>query len=284
MKSKPIKLDRFLLSYKGNKYLETRKYWNVIDIDINNYDYIIEPFAGIFGFSRVVYEHNPDFKGKFILNDINTDLVDTLKQLKDDSDEVFKKCDELYELYKDKTDRDITNYLNNSNVGESIKKVFTGQFGGLYSAIKGQRKLINYKEKKEEYNKFFKKVELFNMDVNEFIKSIEDNKKYKNKKLLYYFDPPYFDSSNIDYHNNTNGDISNNILINIDNTKLYIDILNKFKKGDSHCLMVMNKLEVINYVFNKYIHSEYNKIYQNQKIRNGIKYKSQTTHIIYKNF
>ena len=75
-----IRYDRFILNYQGNKYLETKKYFK--ELDIRDYDIIVEPFAGIFGFSRALYEMNPEYDGVFWINDIDPDLIAFYKQLK----------------------------------------------------------------------------------------------------------------------------------------------------------------------------------------------------------
>lgn len=44
---------QFIINYVGNKFLESKK--NINYDDFNNYQYIIEPFGGSFGFSRYIF-------------------------------------------------------------------------------------------------------------------------------------------------------------------------------------------------------------------------------------
>ena len=74
--------------YLGNKYLESKTklslYMDKAIANINDYDIIAEPFCGIYGFSR--YAHLIGFKGEYLLNDINKDLIDSLNRLKNEKD------------------------------------------------------------------------------------------------------------------------------------------------------------------------------------------------------
>lgn len=102
-----FKLDRFLLNYNGNKYNETKKYLsNYLNKD---YDIICEPFCGIFGFSRYFIEYNQDYKGEIWLNDINKDLIDTMKILQSDPSGLFVELENLLNKYN--TDKELSSYL-----------------------------------------------------------------------------------------------------------------------------------------------------------------------------
>ncbi len=81
-------MNNFLFSYNGNKYLEIKKYFVSSNCfkDINDYDIIVEPFCGIFGFSRYYYEKG--FSGEIWLNDINSDLINYYNKMKNDLDSV----------------------------------------------------------------------------------------------------------------------------------------------------------------------------------------------------
>lgn len=279
-----IKLDRFLLNYNGNKYLESKKHLNNYLKD-DNYDIIIEPFCGIFGFSRAFFELNKDFNGEIWLNDINTDLIDMLKIIKDKPIQLFEEVDKFLLIYD--TDKKVSDFIRSEDTIHKykpfLKLLFRGFCCNIMEIEKGLIKIKNYKEKLSLYKTFFDKVKFFNMDCNSFLKKIP-----KNKKCLVFFDPPYMNSDNKEY--NITRDSNNKIIDNYnkyyDNTTIYIDIYKYFKKNKNNknikCLMVINKLDITNYIFKKFYKDEFTGSYQNSsKINNkkNIKY-----HCIYDNF
>lgn len=259
-----MKLNQFLLSYCGNKYLETRKYLGDHIKGMKTYDIIAEPFCGIFGFSRAFFEVNPDFDGEIWLNDIDGRLIKILEQLKDNPNEQIECLKE--ELKKYSVDKELSNDKNKSHTLKLITNTLNCR---LCSIDQGTKKLNAYQNKLEDYKKFFSKVRLFNLNCKDFLKLIP-----KDKKTFIYFDPPYFNSSNEQYDKYVENDKS----IYKDGTSIYIDILNIFKDAppNMNCMMVMNKIDVINFIFKEYFHSEYQGKYQNLG-------KNKKHHIIYAN-
>lgn len=263
----------FLLNYQGNKYAETNKYLN--DYDISKYDIIAEPFCGIFGFSRCLFALNPNFDGLFYLNDINTDLVNFFIGLKDKEkrNEIFHEIDELIDEFKNQTDNELSNYLKNSNKF-ILKAIFIQNYPHLFNLQKGINKLVNFKSVLNNYDLFFEKCVFTNMKSEDFIKILPTD-----KKILVFYDPPYFDSSNKSYADTINQSVEiDNFNVRRDNTGFYVDIIENFKnnKNVDH-LMILNKIDIINYIFKDYYKSEHTKTYSNQN--KGIK--NRTTHIIY---
>lgn len=243
-----MKLDRFIITYQGNKYLETRKHL-INDVNINNYDIICEPFCGIFGFSRAMFEKYNDFKGKIYLNDLNTSLINFLKKLKTEPKKFVN---------------DLSNELDNINDDREIKKssddikFVSSRSMGLYNKHRGMTKIKNYLEKLNDYSFFFKHVELFNLPADKFIEQLP-----KDKKILIYLDPPYFNSANMSY---TYYDNNNKKKDYPDGTDIYVDIYNLFKNNKTYdILFLMNNLAFFNMMFNEYKLKEYEGTYQNQK-------------------
>ena len=237
-------MDRFLLSYNGNKYLESKKMCD--DIDFSSYDYICEPFCGIFGFSRFAY--NKGFTGDFLLNDLDEDIIKIFNDLKVDIDTV---CDKLKaELSKYKVDRELTNDRNKSRLLHLSSR---GGLGSLCKIQKGNTKITNFLKKKGQYNLFFNKCTFSSMDYIDFIKSIPDD-----KKVLIYYDPPYFNSDNTGYHPNTSNAVGYS-----DGTKKYIDILNNFKDIKHDQLLILNHTDIMHYIFKDFFKSKLVSKYQN---------------------
>ena len=100
----------------------------------------------------------------------------------------------------------------------------------------------------------------------------------KNKSKLIFFDPPYFNSNNTDYQYMTKNDTYR------DGTTIYIDIFNYFKQTNNKVIFIMNKIDVINYIFKDYYNNEYHGSYQNTGSRNintQTRKKSVKHHIVY---
>lgn len=273
MATKNERLDRFIINYNGNKYREVKKILKEDDElrkKIFESKYIAEPFGGIFGFSRACYELG--YKGKFLINDINKDLIDILKKLKGNPTKVIKEIDEeakkINETGETRAKRNKL-FLNSSR---GCKLLYRGMCEQFFDYEKGQTKIKNYLEKKSVYNKFYKRVTFYNLDCIEFIEKVEA------KKPIYFFDPPYFDSSNEGYFNIND---SNRFDVYYDNTTFYIKILESFKKYKS--LLIINKVDILNYMFKDYIYKEEIGTYGNTLYKRGMKGKNKKHHITYTN-
>lgn len=225
--------DRFLFTYTGNKYLETKKMFK--DFDFNQYDIIAEPMCGIFGFSRYAYESG--FKGEFLLNDLSTKLIDSLNELKQD---IPKTCSGLkQELSKYTNDKDLSYDKNKSYSLELTCRANSR----LCQIVHGNTKITNFLEKENMYKEMFKRITFFNMESNQFIQQLP-----KDKKICIFYDPPYFNSCNRDYHYNNKLDDDNYN----DGTSIYIDILNNFKTVNHTQIMIINHTDLIHYLFKEW--------------------------------
>ncbi len=267
-----MKLDRFLISYNGNKYLETKKYLK--NLDISKYDIIAEPFCGIFGFSRALMELNPDFKGEFYLNDIDKNLIDTFKRIVNDPYEYINDCEKISNTFE--TDSDMSSYFR-KNKDDYRKLIYRHCQQQLFNKFQGGRKIKNYKERIENFNLFFKKCKFSSLENKEFIDLLP-----KDKKILIFFDPPYFDSNNADYKGYM--DYMNEKTETIkDNTYFYIDILENLKNKNNDCLLIINQISILDYLFKDFKKESFLKLYQNSSGSKTNK-KRRTNHIIYSNF
>jgi site-specific DNA-adenine methylase len=257
-----MKLNRFIINYKGNKYLEAKKHLKNEILEFKNYDIICEPLCGIFGFSRAFLELNPDFKGEIWLNDFDNNLINSIKDIKDKPIETINKLKE--EINKYKLDKDLSNDKQKSYLLKNVSLVHNDT---LCSKEKFNTKINNYIEKIDDYKIFFNKVKLFNLEFNDFIKKLP-----KNKKILIFLDPPYFNSSNSSYDTYVTKEEAN--VVYKDGTKIYIDIYELFKnkKKNIKIIMIINKITFINYFFKNWFYKTFNGFYQstnkNIKIHN----------------
>lgn len=255
-------LNCYPIGYCGNKYRETKKYLDDIleGINLNEIDIIVEPFGGIFGFSRVIHEKT-DYKGQYWINDIEKDLIKTHKRIKSDWNGLRTELEEKLSKYK--TDAELTDTLKKNS--DYVMEKMCSFRGRLKKISKGHDKIRVFEKRKSNYKPFFKKVKFFNKTHSEFIDNLP-----KGKRILIFFDPPYFNSSNAEYNHYCKNGKDN------DQTIFYLDILNYFKNPNYKSIMIMNKIALINYLFKDYMRKEYDNTYQI--------YKHKVKHIIYKNY
>lgn len=165
--------------------------------DKHTFDNYIEPFAGG---SALLYRVN--FK-KAVVNDINSELINTYKQIKDNPGEVYNLLktyknnkEDFYKIReKDRTE----NYLkNNTDVERAARFIYLNKtcFNGLYRVNSkgyfntpfGHYKTDNYKNKEvlDIDSKFFNdnNIQFFDIDFEEVL-------KFADKRSFIYLDPPY---------------------------------------------------------------------------------------------
>lgn len=256
------KLDRFILNYQGNKYLESKKN---LPLTNNNYNFIVEPFGGIFGFSRSFYEKNENFNGKFLINDTDKDIIDFYKNLQLD---LSKTVDDVY-TYIDNiccdclTDAEFTKQIRKES--HIVKLICQSNCMNLFKRKKAGTKCLNFVNKKNIYVEFLKKCEFFCMDYKEFLNMVDglDGKK------LVFFDPPYFLTDNSGYVSNVVNGVRQDCSI------IYIDILKYFENSTNDIYFIINYTCLMDYVFNRYFYKKYGKTYSNTN-------RNKCEHVVYR--
>ena len=258
-----MKYNRHPISYQGNKYLETNRLLkdNLIK-NINDYNYIVEPFCGIYGFTRAIFnKYNiDDYNGKILLNDINPLLIQTLKMIRDDYGKFQKINNNFYnELLKQEDKRAYIKKRIENRMYELEPYIIYITFtqGNFFRdrLIEPLLKKINDEDNIKQHQKILSKCELFNMDNVDFYNYIN---KLEGKKLM-YFDPPYLFCA-VDTYKSLE---CMNDKFN-DTTSLYVDIINYFNNDNNNSLlMVVNKVDLFHYLMNKYEIKKYNKTYAN---------------------
>ena len=90
--------------------------------------------------------------------------------------------------------------------------------------------------------------------------------EYKdNEKAFIYLDPPYLNSFNGNYDQyNTSIDENNKI---IDNTKIYLDILDYLEISKCKILFSINNNALTNYLYKDYVKEDYSSFYSSTQIR-----------------
>lgn len=244
-------MNNFLFNYAGNKYAETKKYLDKECKQIaksKHITVICEPYCGIFGFSRAFYElTNKDGNGHitYKLNDIDGDLIEFYKQLKQD--------------YKNKMKQVIrslsaTQSMNTSQIRKYIKtskhlKVFS-KLSNFLSYERLRSKVFNFIKKKEMYMQFFDQCTFYNMDAFEFME-----KHCSTKNAIAFIDPPYNFSFNASYKTFTSGHKT----FEHDATHIFVYLLQP--KLKLQYIGIIDGSSIMKYVFRDHIVKTYVKTY-----------------------
>lgn len=246
--------NKFPITYNGNKYPHTRKNlnYNKFYSDFDKYDIIIEPFCGIIGFSRAYNEFFDCSKKKFIFYDLNDDLLNFHKKMKEGTikecyDEIDNIIDENLCCKNKKT------YIDRVKIPES-KLILRGHLDFPtkcnYEKFKKCAKRTDFFELYKNFS--FEKKNFMNID---FDKIIKEN---KNKKILVYLDPPYLMSNNKCYSYE-----------DYDISEVYIYILELFKKykknKNINFILEINKTALSNFLYGKFEVSTYADVFQRTK-------------------
>lgn len=240
--------NHFLIPYSGNKRTEVEQIYNSINDNLDEIEYIIEPFCGTSAFSFYMSKKHPK-RFKYILNDNNKLLIELYETAKDDDklNELIKTLDNLLiDLDKEKYNSIIKiNELPNYIIKQTIYSIRAGLFP------------LDKKKIRKNYSKL-KDVPIINFLKNEDIKLYNEDSLYiyemykDNKKALIFLDPPYLMACNDFYQ-----DSKVNIYEYLYN--------NDINKTDALILLALEENWIIKLLFsnNKFI--IYDKMYQLSK-------------------
>lgn len=270
--------NHFFFSYAGNKREEVEHIYN--KLDLNNIDTIVEPFCGSCAVSYYIWTQNKDKNYKYILNDLDNNLIDLLRLIKDGNykdveDNVNKKREEILTYGDDmnKAKKIYLEYVKNGTVNGYL-------LGNKYHKLKTNCFPMN------ELNILNKKLDLSSYPMYEFITTAnielyneEANKiidKYDNDKSFIFLDPPYIASCNNFYSTDTNENLANIYEM------LYYKKLSNFKCK----IMICHENNwIFKILFKDYINNndEYSKQYK-CNLHKGFLKREKTTHICVKNY
>ena len=201
--------------WAGGKNKMIPKYQNDPGIPYSGYDTFVEPFFGGGAMMIHIASKNPHIK-KFVLNDINAEIVNLYNAIKSDVDGFITECDILCSQYipMAKADRKKFFYeIREKYITESEYSTWTPvkeaavlyflmktAFNGIFQSTKAAKGrfatpcgLLNHKEHvydKEnvlEWNVFLQKVDIYSGDWKDCTKKIKG-------KAFYFMDPPYRNS------------------------------------------------------------------------------------------
>ena len=269
----------FYYPYVGGKNRDIKFFESqLIEIDFKKIKYIVEPFGGSSALSRYLYFNKGLQDKKYLINDLDSQLIDFYKYVKrygskkliEEYNKVIENLDKdkyklLYEEYKTTTDKNRKLQL----LFILSKLCFRTRLGLLNTRDGRAKKKI---DKPCEIDKFYKnkKVEYSNKDFKEILNKYKDN-----EEAFIFLDPPYFDSFN-SYYITYNKDRKTKDKVIIDNTSIFIDILEFMKSCKCKVMLIINSNKILEHIYKDFIKGDYDKIYQITK--------NKTKHLICTNY
>lgn len=255
----------FYFSYLGSKRLDIKFYKDFLVMP-EHINIIVEPFCGSSATSYYMYK-TLGFKKSYHINDIDVLLIKFINTVR-------KKGGIKYFMNKTK-DATYNNkaewlvHCNNPVYGYFYKQLVRAQHG--MCPLPGRfKRNPSQNERLLAFDKFYlrNRLKVTNEDYKNIFKLYVNN-----KNAFIFLDPPYLDSNNLDY---TTYAESGGFGICVDNTKIYIDILDFLKVAKCRVLLIINKLAIIELIFKDYVKGEYDKTYAATK--------KKTKHLIIANY
>lgn len=199
--------------WAGGKNKMIPKYQEKPGIPLTGYDTFVEPFFGGGAMMIHVYENNPNVK-RFVINDINTEIVGIYHAIKNDLTNFLARMDALQAQYipLSKPDRKqffynlrkeyATNWTQWNATDESATLYFLMKtaFNGIWQSTQwangrfctpcgllNQKTTVYDKDNVLEWNVFLQKADIYSGDWSQCCTLAEGT-------AFYFMDPPYRDS------------------------------------------------------------------------------------------
>ena len=229
----------------GSKQNDIKHFQHLLPLDINT---VVEPFGGSFAISKFFYKDVNKYN--FHINDLDETLyyiythyqeyLDTFN----DVNTFYKTLDENCNYTNGKIIKD---YINNFECDDNIKEYITNNFivrGNIFKGLKN----LNYDNSEQL---ILQNAVFTNYDYTHIFDKYKDD-----ENAFIFLDPPYLFSDNSGYHPQD---------VNKDMTSILIDILELLKTSKCKVMLIINKLNILEYLYKDFIRGEYNKIYQLSK-------------------
>ena len=233
----------------GSKQNDIKHFKDLLPLEVAT---VVEPFGGSFAVSKFFYKDI--YKYKFHINDFDPALFYIYKHFEEYLNEILKLELIFKNLEGDYIGKQLKELIIKSNIDPyMIDYIIHNYFvrGNLFKATMNK----NYDENERNIlnNALFTNDDY--MDI--FDKYKEDDKAF------IFLDPPYLFSDNSGYFpQNEDKDM----------THILIDILDLLKNGKCRVMLIINKLDIMKYLYNDFIKGEYTRTYQlsNKKMKHLI--------------
>jgi site-specific DNA-adenine methylase len=211
------KLDTIPLGCNGNKKSELKLLLPIIESQITKDTIFVEPFcsSSIVSFNVFKKHNNIDFH----INDIDSLRIQFYKNMTDE-----KEREKLYKLENEIVEKGAEFYYTITKGNDDyLKYVISKRIHCFRHGIYPNKKIILH-EISNNWKDFFKKTIITNEDYLCILNKYKDN-----ENAFLYLDPPYMDSFNAKYSTYKNKKSYDNDLKIIDNTEMYIKLLDILK-------------------------------------------------------
>jgi site-specific DNA-adenine methylase len=225
----------------GSKQTDIKHFSKYLPLDVKT---VVEPFGGSFAVSKFFYKDINKYN--FHINDLDEEIYYIYKNFQ----EYIKLLSNLQDCccasdYKTNYFEKYLPYVEKANYDDHIKNY-------IHKNFVVRKSLLNLPYKQLNFN---------NSELNILNNSLFTNNDYKDVIKLYiddkdafvFLDPPYLFSNNTVYIPQQ---------VETDMTMIIPEILDFFKVAKCKIMLIINKLNIIEYCFKDYIKGEYNKTYR----------------------
>lgn len=219
---------------------------------------VVEPFGGSGYVSLYLFSQNNNIKCH--VNDNDEDLINFFKQMKKQGQKIINACNKLIISTTKKEFEHLKKSRENirSKFKRAVMYLFFNKFYGFVPNMYPENENIL----EIDYNKYDTFKKWLNNTQFTCLNYSSIFTKYKTTKNIFMFiDPPYFNSFNASYDDFKHSTTSHTV----DNTQMYIDIIDYFEIAKCKCMLILNKNAITSRLFKNFIVGEYDKIYQTNK-------------------
>jgi len=250
--------NHFITPYIGNKRDEVDIIYENIKPYIDDKKIIIEPFCGSSSISYYISLQQPN-KYKYILNDLDKNLIELYKIMKDE-DKLKKFIDDINKIcFINNEFIDKETYINLIKKDDLyawyISRKYYNFRQGIYPIEKLRKRILLYYDKiKETPILHFLRTEDIEFKNMEAIDIYEEYKN--NEEVFFIMDPPYMMACNYFYDNDKTKKLNIYEYFNYNHTN-----------NNNICFVLENNW-IINLLFKNYKRIEYDKKYNGYKRKN----------------
>jgi site-specific DNA-adenine methylase len=230
-----------IINRLGNKEVDIKYFKHLLPLEVKT---VVEPFSGSFAVIKHFYKDCSRYN--FHLNDTDEALLYAYEHYKDIHDVIF----ELNRKYADDFELRNADFIRSFNsmdlpphVKEHIRK--THIVRGVFRCPKDR----------DNYNpveaSILDNAKITNLDYKDILEMYRED-----EEAFLFLDPPYLYSDNSSYASQ---------IRDTDMTQIVVDILEFLKVCKCKVMLVINKLNILSYLFRDFIKEEYERIYQISK-------------------
>lgn len=231
-----------IINRLGNKETDMKHFKHLLPLEVKT---VVEPFSGSFAVIKHFYK---DWnKYDFHINDTDETLFYAFKHYEHIHDVIY----ELNRVYNDDFElrkKDFRKFFDSLEISPHVKEhIRKTHF------VRGQ--LWRCPKNHDNYNpveaSILENAKITNLDYKDIFEMYKDD-----EEAFLFLDPPYLYSDNSNYASQ---------IRDTDMTQIVVDIIEFLNTCKCKVMLVINKLNLLSYLFNDYIKGEYEKIYQISK-------------------